>query len=76
LHEPRCGLLFVDFASGDLLHLAARAEIVWPEQYAALDEPPPAGAERMLALTPGRWRLRRARLPLAFGPPSPSPFNP
>jgi uncharacterized protein len=27
--EPRCGLLFVDFASGDRLHLAARAEMVW-----------------------------------------------
>lgn len=29
LHDPRAGLLFVDFASGDLLYVAARAEIVW-----------------------------------------------
>ncbi|CAE6836736.1 pyridoxamine 5'-phosphate oxidase family protein [Paraburkholderia haematera] len=29
LHDPRAGLLFVDFASGDLLYIAALAEIVW-----------------------------------------------
>jgi predicted pyridoxine 5'-phosphate oxidase superfamily flavin-nucleotide-binding protein len=28
-HDPRAGLLFIDFASGDLLYIAARAEIVW-----------------------------------------------
>lgn len=27
--DPRAGLLFIDFASGDLLHVAARAVIVW-----------------------------------------------
>jgi predicted pyridoxine 5'-phosphate oxidase superfamily flavin-nucleotide-binding protein len=73
LLEPRCALLWIDFASGDLLHLEARAELVWPEDY---PEPAPPGAERMLALIPGRWRLRRARLPLAFGAAEPSPFLP
>lgn len=73
LLEPRCALLWIDFASGDLLHLEARAELVWPEDYA---EPAPPGAERMLALTPGRWRLRRGRLPLTFGSAEPSPFLP
>lgn len=73
LLEPRCALLWIDFASGDLLHLEARAELVWPEDYA---EPAPPGAERMLALSPGRWRLRRGRLPLAFGSAEPSPFLP
>ncbi|MFM0212009.1 pyridoxamine 5'-phosphate oxidase family protein [Paraburkholderia sediminicola] len=29
LHDPRTGLLFVDFASGDLLYVAALAEIIW-----------------------------------------------
>ncbi|MDB5860121.1 MAG: pyridoxamine 5-phosphate oxidase family protein [Ramlibacter sp.] len=29
LLEPRCGLLFVDFASGERLQLAARAELRW-----------------------------------------------
>ncbi|MBZ4358990.1 pyridoxamine 5'-phosphate oxidase family protein, partial [Mycobacterium tuberculosis] len=28
-HDPRAGLLFVDFDNGDLLYVAARAEIVW-----------------------------------------------
>lgn len=76
LLEPRCGLLLIDFASGDLLHLQARAELYWPEQLAALDQPLAAGAERMLALTPGAWLLRRARLPLGFGPAQASPFLP
>jgi hypothetical protein len=73
LLEPRCALLWIDFANGDLLHLEARAELVWPEDY---PEPAPPGAERMLALSPGRWRLRRGRLPLAFGSAEPSPFLP
>ncbi len=73
LLEPRCALLWINFASGDLLHLEARAELVWPEDY---PEPAPPGAERMLALIPGRWRLRRGRLPLAFGSTEPSPFLP
>lgn len=76
LLEPRCGLLLIDFDSGDLLHLQARAELYWPEQLAALGQPLAAGAERMLALTPGAWLLRRARLPLGFGPAQPSPFLP
>jgi len=29
LVEPRAGLLFIDFASGDLLYVAARAEVLW-----------------------------------------------
>src|SRR5690606_32183235 len=64
LLEPRCALLWIDFSCGDLLQLEARAELVWPADYR---EAAPPGAERMLALTPGHWRLRRARLPLAFG---------
>jgi hypothetical protein len=73
LLEPRCALLWIDFTNGDLLHLEARAELLWPEDY---HEPPAPGAERMLALTPGHWHLRRARLPLAFGSAEPSPFLP
>lgn len=76
LREPRCGLLLIDFSSGDLLHLQARAELIWPEQYATLGVTPPPGAERMLALTPGRWTLRRSRLPLAFAAPQISSFLP
>ncbi|MCQ4257699.1 pyridoxamine 5'-phosphate oxidase family protein [Stutzerimonas stutzeri] len=76
VREPRCGLLFMDFDSGDLLQLQAKAELVWPEQYAAFNANPPPSAERMLALTPGRWSLRRGRLPLSFSAPEASPFLP
>ncbi len=39
LLEPRCGLLFLDFERGDLLQLAAEAEILWhaPVRTRALD---------------------------------------
>ncbi|AOE84637.1 pyridoxamine 5'-phosphate oxidase family protein [Pseudomonas sp. TCU-HL1] len=76
LLEPRCGLLWVDFASGDLLQLEARAEIFWPNQTGSGTPPDLPGAERLVALTPGRWRLRRSRLPLAFDTAHPSPFLP
>ncbi|MFG3450684.1 pyridoxamine 5'-phosphate oxidase family protein [Stutzerimonas stutzeri] len=76
VREPRCGLLFINFANGDLLHLQALAEVVWPEQFAAFDITAPVGAERMLALAPGRWTLRRSKLPLSFAAPDVSPFLP
>ena len=42
--EPRCGLLFVDFATGGLLSLTGEAEIVWDgAELAAF-----AGAQRLL----------------------------
>ncbi len=72
LQDPRCGLLFIDFDNGDLLHLHAEAELFWPGSQPSI--PWPAGAERLLALRPAGWRWRRGRLPLAFGEPQPSPF--
>jgi predicted pyridoxine 5'-phosphate oxidase superfamily flavin-nucleotide-binding protein len=50
--DSRAGLLFIDFESGDLLYLAARAEVVW-------DGPDVAaftGAQRLL-----RFHLRAVR---------------
>ncbi|MBM7060936.1 pyridoxamine 5'-phosphate oxidase family protein [Pseudomonas sp. UL073] len=76
LLDPRCGLLWVDFASGDLLQLEARAELYWPDQLTAVGVTLPAGTERLLALSPGRWRLRRNRLALRFGAPQRSPYLP
>jgi ferredoxin-NADP reductase/predicted pyridoxine 5'-phosphate oxidase superfamily flavin-nucleotide-binding protein len=68
--HPRAGLLFVDFDSGDLLHVVADAEIVWdgPEVQAF------AGAERLM-----RFRVREvvrnvAALPLRWSAPEPSVF--
>ena len=43
LNHPRAGLLFIDFESGDLLHLVVNAEIIWDGvQLKAF-----AGAERL-----------------------------
>lgn len=32
LLEPRCGLLFIDFASGDVVQLQGRAEVLWKQE--------------------------------------------
>jgi len=60
--NPRAGLLFINFARGDLLQLAGGTHIVWdgPEVVAA------AGAERIWRLTPSHGRWLRAALPLRF----------
>jgi predicted pyridoxine 5'-phosphate oxidase superfamily flavin-nucleotide-binding protein len=50
--DPRAGLLVVDFASGDLLYLAADAEIIWEgKDLESFD-----GAERLI-----RWHVREVR---------------
>lgn len=67
---PRAGLLFLDFANGDLLQIAADVELIWDGPLVASF----AGAERVL-----RFRVRTIRhvaqaLPLRFSAPSYSPF--
>lgn len=68
--EPRAGLVFMDFASGDMLYLAGEAEIIWDgEEVKAF-----AGAERLI-----RFRIRRSilvegSLPLRFSAPEFSPI--
>lgn len=47
LLDPRAGLLFVDFASGDLLHLQGRAELDWD-----------GGAESGFAGAERLWRVQ------------------
>jgi predicted pyridoxine 5'-phosphate oxidase superfamily flavin-nucleotide-binding protein len=70
LLEPRAGLLFIDFAAGDLLYLAADADVVFAgEELRAF-----AGAERLL-----RFRVREAlrverSLPLRWSEAELSPF--
>ena len=58
--NPRAGLLFVDFASGDLLQVSGTTTIVWdgPERAAF------AGAERLWRLAPTQGRWLRGALPL------------
>ena len=62
--QPRCGLLFVDFASGDLLQLTGRAEVAWdgPELEAF------AGAQRLLRFDVAEGLLRERALPLRWTP--------
>jgi hypothetical protein len=66
--EPRAGLLFVDFATGDALQLTGAADIVWdgPELAAFV------GAQRLLrfVVDEGAWRERVS--PLRWTPPQPA----
>lgn len=67
--EPRCGLLFIDYAGGGLTWLAARAELV-------LEGPALrafAGAQRLMRLHVERLQRLPGALPLRWGPGSPAP---
>jgi predicted pyridoxine 5'-phosphate oxidase superfamily flavin-nucleotide-binding protein len=67
--HPRAGLLFIDYDSGELLHVAAPAEIV-------LDGPELAefeGAERLLRLHVEHALRRPAAVPLRWGDADLSP---
>ena len=56
LGDPRAGLLFIDFASGDVLQLQGRVAIDWRP-----DGSGPAGAERLWRVEVARaWRRRGA----------------
>ncbi|MEA3277510.1 MAG: MOSC domain-containing protein [Pseudomonadota bacterium] len=45
LMDPRCGLLFIDFANGDTLQMTGEAEILWERAHTSRF----AGAERVVA---------------------------
>lgn len=67
--NPLAGLLFVDFASGDLLYLAVKVDVVWDgAQVQAF-----AGAQRLLRMTVLQLRRAPAALPLRWGPATLSP---
>ena len=56
LGDPRAGLLFIDFASGDILQLQGRATIDWHPEGSG-----PAGAERLWRVEIAHaWRRRGA----------------
>lgn len=70
--DDRAGLMFVDFDSGDMLYIAARAEVIWdgPEVKAFV------GAQRLV-----RYHVRdvirvEASLPARFSTPDYSPLLP
>ncbi|MCA8016828.1 pyridoxamine 5'-phosphate oxidase family protein [Burkholderia metallica] len=61
-HDPRTGLLFVDFDSGDLVYVAARAEIVWDGPLVASFD----GAQRVVRFHVREVRRMRAVLPFQW----------
>ena len=68
--DPRAGLLFIDFESGDLLYLAGDAEIIWEGVEVDAFE----GAERLLRFRVRELRRVEASLPLRWGDAQLSPF--
>ena len=70
--EPRAGLLFVDFASGDVLQLTGRGAIDFDPQRARRYP----GAQRVVDFAIDEVRDRPGAVPLRSGPPEYSPYNP
>lgn len=70
--HPQAGLLVVDYEGGGLLHIAARAELLWDDASRA----PWPGAQRVLQLTVLRGLWRPGVLPWRWTPPVAAPqFN-
>ena len=64
LLEQRCGLLFLDFATGTTIEIAAEAEILWEgPEVAAID-----GAQRLLRFHLKRVRRTDGAVPLRSAP--------
>jgi predicted pyridoxine 5'-phosphate oxidase superfamily flavin-nucleotide-binding protein len=68
--NPRAGLLFIAFDSGDLLYLAVTAAIVWDGPALREFE----GARRLLRLRVLSMRRVEGALPLRWGPAELSPY--
>jgi predicted pyridoxine 5'-phosphate oxidase superfamily flavin-nucleotide-binding protein len=67
--EPRAGLLFPDFATGDLLQLAVTGEIIWDGPEVAEFQ----GAERLMRFTVTQVIRRPGALPFRWSTPDYSP---
>jgi uncharacterized protein len=61
LGDPRAGLLFIDFASGDILQLQGRTTIDWHPEGSG-----PTGAERLWRVDVTRAWRRRGAFPFAW----------
>lgn len=70
--DAHAGLVFADFATGDVLQLSGRAHVDWDPARAARF----AGAERVVELEVDAVRETRGALPLRADAVEPSPFNP
>ncbi|SMC94240.1 pyridoxamine 5'-phosphate oxidase family protein [Rhizobium sp. RU36D] len=60
--NPRAGLLFVDYATGDLLQITGRVDVILDSPEIAAFE----GAERLWRVTPDEVVLRKDALPLRW----------
>lgn len=69
LLEPRVGLLFIDFDSGDLLYVGAQAEVVWDGP----EVPAFRGARRLLRFYVEDVRRTTGILPFRWSPVQYSP---
>jgi predicted pyridoxine 5'-phosphate oxidase superfamily flavin-nucleotide-binding protein len=69
VEHPRAGLLFIDFASGDLLYLAVTAELIWDGPEVAAFK----GAERLLRFHVEQAIRVEASLPLRWSEAELSP---
>ena len=72
LVHPRAGLLFPDFAAGDLLQLHGATEILWSGREVDAIE----GAQRLWRFHTLGARCLRSALPLRFAKSEASPFSP
>ena len=68
--DPRAGLLFLDFETGDALYLSGRAEVIWEDDAVANF----AGAERLVRFTLEEAVSAPGSLPIRFTEGAPSPF--
>lgn len=70
LVNPEAALLFIDFTTGDTLHLSGHAEVQWQKT----DLP---GAQRTVAFQTEEWVHVKGALPFSHkGPVESSPYNP
>lgn len=67
--DPRAGLLFIDFDSGALVYVAARAEILWDDPQAVVLK----GAQRLVRYHIQRVRRTAGVVPFAWSAPEYSP---
>ncbi len=67
--NPRAGLLFIDFESGDLLYLAVEAQVIWEGAEVELYE----GAERLLRFHLMEMKRVTAGLPMRWSAAELSP---
>jgi hypothetical protein len=67
--EPRAGILFVDFATGDLLSLTGEGRVIWDGPELAAFK----GAERLLQFHVDHGVLVPGALPVRWSRPQPAP---